>query len=208
VKSPTDIIGIDEAGRGPLAGPVSVGVVLLKANFNKKTLVGVNDSKKLSPAKREVIFIKAKQLKKDKQLDYEVILVSAKEIDKTGIVPAIKKALENGLKKISKRHSLKTNSVMIKLDGGLKAPSDFLHQETIIKGDQKEYAIGLGSILAKVTRDHYMEKIAEKEAFSSYQFAQHKGYGTKLHRELIKKHGLSPEHRMTFCKNIFKLQQL
>jgi len=200
----TYIIGIDEAGRGPLAGPVSVGVVLLKTNFNKKTLVGVNDSKKLSADKREVVFIKAKQLKKEKQIDYEVTLVSAKEIDKKGIVPAIKKALESGLKKLCKRHALKPGSVMIKLDGGLKAPAEFLHQETIIKGDQKEYSIGLASILAKVTRDHYMEKIAEKEAFLSYHFAKHKGYGTKLHRELIKKHGLSPEHRTTFCGNVTK----
>lgn len=204
MKSLKYIIGIDEAGRGPLAGPVSVGVVLLKVNFDTQTLVGVNDSKKLSVIKREAVFIKATQLKKAKALDYEVTLVSAKEIDKKGIVPAIKKALESGLNKLIKRHSLKPGLVMIKLDGGLKAPAEFFHQETIIKGDLKEYSIGLASILAKVTRDRYMEKIAKKETFSSYQFAKHKGYGTILHRQMIKVNGLSPEHRASFCRNIGK----
>ena len=204
MKLPKYIIGIDEAGRGPLAGPVAVGVVLLKKNFNQKLLTGVTDSKKLSAAKREAIYLKAKQLKKEQQLDYEVTLVSAKVIDKKGIVPAIKKALEGGLKKLIKRHSLNEGSVMIKLDGGLKAPKEFMYQQTIIKGDLKEYSIGLASILAKVTRDQYMEKIAGKGEFRAYDFAKHKGYGTRLHRAAIKKNCLSKEHRSTFCQNAVK----
>lgn len=202
MKSSRYVIGIDEAGRGPLAGPVAVGVVLLKSNFKQELLLGVTDSKKLSAVKRETIFLKAEQLKKDQKLDFVVTLVAAKEIDKKGIVPAITKALESGLRQLSLRHKLKPQAVLVKLDGGLKAPETFLNQETIIKGDLKEYSIGLASILAKVTRDKYMEKLALKSEFAAYGFGVHKGYGTKRHREAIAKIGLSKEHRQSFCGNI------
>lgn len=197
------IIGIDEAGRGPLAGPVAVGVVIVKNDFAwTKELAGVNDSKKLSAAKRDDIFLKAKQLKKKKLLDYQVVLISAKVIDRVGIVPAITKALHQGLKKVMQRSELKEDQVLVKLDGGLKAPPEYLHQETIIKGDAKEKVIGLASIMAKVTRDQYMEKLSQKKEFAIYDFAKHKGYGTKIHRESIAKNGLSSEHRRSFCRNL------
>ena len=93
--------------------------------------------------------------------------------------------------------------VAVKLDGGLKAPATYIHQETIIKGDAKELVIGLASIMAKVTRDQYMERQAKKAAYKAYGLAVHKGYGTKSHRELIKLHGLSKEHRQSFCRQIF-----
>ena len=88
------------------------------------------------------------------------------------------------------------------LDGLLYAPAEFVHQETIVKGDAKERVIGLASIMAKVTRDRYMEKVAKKSVYALYDFARHKGYGTLAHRTAIAKHGLSPEHRVSYCKNI------
>lgn len=91
---------------------------------------------------------------------------------------------------------------MVKLDGGLKAPEEWVNQETIVKGDAKEKVIGLASIMAKVTRDRYMEKLARKPEYAQYNFAQHKGYGTLAHRTAISAYGLSREHRASFCKNI------
>ena len=196
-------IGIDEVGRGPLAGPVGVGVVLVPADFDWVLIEGVNDSKKLTSDKREVIFRLAKRLKKAGKLDYVVSSVSASVIDKIGIVPAINLAMSRGIKKITANFpELKPKKVIIKLDGGLKAPKEYLHQETIIKGDSKEKSIGLASIVAKVTRDKYMEKLAKKPEFSAYIFEKHKGYGTKLHRKVISEKGLSSQHRVSFCKNI------
>ena len=90
----------------------------------------------------------------------------------------------------------------MKLDGGLKAPAEFVHQETIVKGDSKEKVIGLASIMAKVTRDRYMLRLAERAEFKIYDFMSHKGYGTKIHREAIARHGLSTEHRTSYCRNI------
>ncbi len=203
VKKAEYTIGIDEAGRGPLAGPVAVGVALVKSNFSwTKELPGVNDSKKLSASKRDDIFLKAKQLKKKGLLDYQVVLMSAQIIDRIGIVPAITKAMHQGLKKIMQRSGLKEYQVFVKLDGGLRAPATYISQETIIKGDAKEKVIGLASIMAKVTRDQYMEKLAVKKEFVVYDFAKHKGYGTKIHRESIAGNGLSLEHRVSFCRNI------
>ena len=93
-------------------------------------------------------------------------------------------------------------SCAVKLDGGLKAPERFVHQETIIKGDQKEKVIGLASIMAKVTRDRYMVRLSRRDDLGRYDFATHKGYGTKAHRAAITKYGLSPEHRQSYCKKI------
>lgn len=196
------IIGIDEAGRGPLAGPVSVGVALIPVDFDWKLLPGVGDSKKLSPKKRLVIFELTQKLKQEGRLDYSVSLVSAKRIDTFGIVPSVNQALLESLEVVMLRNQLaKDENVAVKLDGGLKAPASYLYQETIIKGDDKELIIGLASIMAKVTRDNYMEKIAKKADFSSYSFEIHKGYGTKMHLEAIKENGLSSEHRTSFCRN-------
>jgi ribonuclease HII len=203
VKKTKYIIGIDEAGRGPLSGPVSVGVALVPSGFDWSLLKGVRDSKKLSPKNRFAIFGQVIKLKKIDVLDYAVVMVSAKLIDKNGIVPAIKKALSQSLTKVMERNpDITTNNIIVKLDGGLKAPEEFLNQETIIKGDDKELVIGLASIMAKVTRDKYMEKISRKAEFAKYDFVTHKGYGTKSHREAIAKYGLSKEHRQTFCRNI------
>jgi ribonuclease HII len=195
--------------------------------------VGVNDSKKLSESKREVVFERAKVLQKEGKLFYVVEMVSAQKIDAEGISVCIKKAIAKGLKKIlrnppvsnvvtAKRqdpgliprvaistvsslragHVLEAGEVFVKLDGSLRAPTGYLHQETIIKGDAKEKVIGLASIMAKVTRDRYMSKLAKQPGFAKYDFGRHKGYGTKIHRAAIEKNGLSTEHRHSYCSNI------
>lgn len=189
------LIGVDEAGRGPLAGPVSVGLVKVAADFDWDLIPGVNDSKKISEKKRDKIFDIVKELEKQGLIEYSVQSVSAKSIDAKGIVPAIRRSIEAGIVKMA----LKPEECIIKLDGGLKAPEEF-SQETIIKGDSKEKVIGLASIMAKVTRDKYMEKIAG--GYPKYGFAKHKGYGTKSHIEAIRKNGFSPEHRRSYCKNV------
>ncbi len=192
------IIGIDEAGRGPLAGPVSVGVACTIADFDWGQIEGVHDSKKLTEVKREAIYERAKELQKMGILDFAVVMVSAKVIDEIGIVPSVNRAMEKALVRLS----LVPGDCMIKLDGGLKAPQEYIHQETIIKGDAKEKVIGLASIVAKVTRDRYMVQQSDKAAFLPYNFAKHKGYGTKAHREVIKEIGLSEIHRVSFCRNL------
>lgn len=189
------LIGIDEAGRGPLAGPVSVGLVKVAADFDWGLIPGVNDSKKISEKKREVIFDIVKELEKQGLIEYSVQSVSAQSIDAKGIVPAIRRSIAAGIEKLE----LDSTNCFIKLDGSLKAPEEF-QQETIIKGDSKELVIGLASIMAKVTRDKYMTKIDEK--YPAYGFAKHKGYGTKAHIEAIRSNGFSPEHRRSYCKNI------
>ncbi|MFM2381398.1 MAG: ribonuclease ribonuclease [Candidatus Parcubacteria bacterium] len=197
------VIGIDEAGRGPLAGPVAVGVALVPQGFDFDLIPGVGDSKKVSEKNREAIYLRAKILQKQGLLSYVVVLTPAKTIDKIGIVPSITKAMYQALTKLHRQglcNLSQMEDVLVLLDGGLKAPSEYLHQETIIKGDSKEKVIGLASIMAKVTRDQYMDKVSKLPDFLAYNFAVHKGYGTKTHLELIKKHGLSTEHRQTFCK--------
>lgn len=195
-------IGIDEAGRGPLAGPVAVGVSMVPVDFDWKLLAGVGDSKKVSSKNRLAIFKAAQALKRKGLLNFKVALVSSQIIDRIGIVPAIRRALERGLISVMKQGNLHDSEVVIKLDGGLKAPKEYLQQETIIRGDSKELVIGLASILAKVTRDKYMERLALKPDFEAYGFSVHKGYGTKKHREAIVKSGLSSEHRKSFCGSL------
>lgn len=197
------LIGIDEAGRGPLAGPVSVGLLLVPANFDWNLIPGVGDSKQLSEKKREEIFSCAQVLQKEGKLQYVVEMVAADKIDSDGISVCVKKSIAKGLKKLtSTRFNLVLDEVMVKLDGSLKAPAEFAYQETVIKGDSKEKVIGLASIMAKVTRDRYMIKVSKEIEFKVYDFARHKGYGTKAHREAIAKHGLSTLHRTSYCRNI------
>lgn len=183
-------IGIDEAGRGPLAGPVSVGAVMVQNDFDFSIFKNLKDSKKLSEAKREEFFeIIMKNIK------YKVVMVSNKIIDKKGISYAIRFAIKSLLKKLNP--NIKTTKVF--LDGSLKAPEEF-SQETIIKGDEKIPVISLASIMAKVTRDRYMKKISKK--YPLFDFHVHKGYGTKKHILAIKKYGPSEIHRETFISRI------
>jgi ribonuclease HII len=201
------VVGVDEVGRGPLAGPVGVGVVMVREDFDWALIPDVTDSKKLTEAKREEIFKVAWQLRKTGELNWSVSMVSAKQIDAKGIQWAIRQAMQRGLKRVTEAGPMAAAigpaSVRVLLDGGLKAPEQFVHQETIIKGDAKESTIGLASIVAKVTRDRYMERLASQNEYQVYDFATHKGYGTKAHRAAVLQYGLSPEHRASYCKNIW-----
>lgn len=185
------IVGIDEAGRGPLAGPVAVGVMIIPAKLDKKFFRGIRDSKKLSSKNREMWYLKALEARKKDLLNFSVSLVSEKIIDKKGIVYAIKLGIEKGLNNLKVPENSK-----IFLDGGLRAPRNFKYQRTIIKGDEKKPIIALASIMAKVTRDRRMKNLSKK--YPKYNFQKNKGYGTKEHIRAIKKHGSTTIHRKTF----------
>lgn len=191
------LVGVDEAGRGPLAGPVAVGVVKVPHDFDWALIPGVGDSKRVAPKNREAIFRRAKELKAAGVLDFSVVLESAKVIDQRGIVPVITRAQAKAIKTLA----LDPVECLVLLDGSLTAPPEYT-QRTIIRGDASEPVIGLASILAKVTRDKYMERLAIKPAFLPYEFTTHKGYGTKSHRRSIVEYGLSTEHRVSYCQNL------
>lgn len=182
------IVGIDEAGRGPLAGPVTVGAVAMP--YGKTAFRGIRDSKKLSPKRREAWF---RFFKDNPRIKYSVSSVSHSIIDKRGISYALRLAVSRCVEKLEFRPK------MILLDGSLFAPERY-NQKTIIKGDEKIPIIAAASIVAKVTRDRKMIRLAKK--YPKYSFHIHKGYGTLLHRRLLKKHGLSEIHRKSFCTRL------
>lgn len=196
------IIGIDEVGRGPIAGPVTVCALAIKKERlikrrGKYTMVhfeNFKDSKKLSPQQRSKWLEKINQEKVKGNLFYKVNFASNKIIDQKGIVFAINSCLKKSLRSLK----IKPAECWVLLDGGLRAPKEFVNQKTIIKGDEKELAIALASIVAKVTRDRYMEKLAKK--YSQYGLERHKGYGTISHYTAIQSHGLSPIHRRSFLR--------
>jgi ribonuclease HII len=196
------MVGIDEVGRGPLAGPVTVGVVVCEEKKykllknNKKLPPLGKDSKKLKEKDREKYVKVLEELKKQKVINFSVVHVSNTIIDTKGISYAIKKGIKDGFKNLK----IKQRNTEVLLDGGLKAPEGF-KQKTIIKGDEKEKIIAWASILAKVSRDELMLKIGKK--YPEYGLQIHKGYGTAKHRKAIQKHGVSKVHRLSFCKNIF-----
>ncbi len=192
----THIVGIDEAGRGPLAGPVAVGGVMVSESFNKKFWKGIKDSKQLTLEERELWFALAQEGRKKGELDFAVSLISERVIDRHGIAYAIRL----GIKRVLKGLKISLEDSQIFLDGGIKAPKEFVHQLTVVKGDEKIPIISLASICAKVVRDRKMVKISKK--YPEYKFADHKGYGTLAHREAIKKYGPVDIHRKSFLKNI------
>lgn len=187
------IIGIDEAGRGPLAGPVAVGAVAVPMDFNWKAVYSVKDSKRLTPRAREIWFGKLQDLRRAKKLDFSVSFSPAQMIDRRGIVVSIQSALITCLQQIG----AKPKNCEIFLDGSLYAPRNFPAQKTIIHGDDIEPIISMASIIAKVSRDGLMRRLAAR--FPEYSFDMNKGYGTKTHRVSIKKHGLCKLHRKSFC---------
>lgn len=194
------IVGIDEAGRGPLAGPVSVGLFMISGDaiqmsHTRRLFRGVKESKQLSATTRDMWFEKIKQAQKDGLCQYLVIFKSAHAIDTQGVAVVIRKSIAEGLKKLKV-----PQDATILLDGGLQAPPHYIQQKTIIKGDEKESVIALASICAKVLRDRHMIVLAKK--YPQYGFDIHKGYGTKVHREAIKKHGPSVVHRKSFLKKL------
>jgi ribonuclease HII len=192
---PRYTIGIDEVGRGPIAGPVAVCALCLEPSFNKKEFKNFRDSKKLSHIQRLKWLEKIKAEKEKGNLTYRVSLESNKIIDKKGLTFAIKRALKNSLKFLNK----KPKDCLVLLDGGLRAPAEYSNQKTIIKGDEKELAIALASIVAKVHRDTLLTNLARK--YPGYDLEKHKGYGTKAHYQALKKLGLSSLHRQSFLAN-------
>ncbi len=221
-------IGIDEVGRGPIAGPVAVCAFLIKDESfldiainpigEQKKLPKLKDSKKLSKKQREEWFEYLQEQKKNNLCDFVVSFVSSENIDKHGIAKCIQKALNESLNKVASQEtqnfsgftlkgsdtdknfespvSLNYTSFHILLDGGLKAPEEYINQETFIKGDELHPVISLASIVAKVSRERVMETFAKK--YPGYGFEKHAGYGTKAHYEAIKKHGQTPIHRKSF----------
>lgn len=180
------ICGVDEAGRGPLAGDVYAAAVIL----NDEILIeGLNDSKKLSEKRREELF----NIIIEKADAYSIATATVFEIDEMNILQATMLAMQRAV------HGLEIKPDYALIDGNkkpvLKCKSDF-----VIKGDAKSASIAAASILAKVARDRYMKKIADE--FPQYAFDKHKGYGTKLHYEMIEKYGVSEIHRKTFLKKI------
>jgi ribonuclease HII len=188
------LIGIDEAGRGPLAGPVAVGAVLVPADFDFTPVKDARDSKQMTPEAREAVFSVMQQLQAESKLKFEVAFSTPQMIDGKGIVPAIRAALCRAIRKLG----ADPEECRVLLDGGLRAPRVFPMQETIIRGDDSEPVISLASIAAKVLRDKHMRRIASR--YPSYSFEVHKGYGTKRHRDAIVAHGLCDIHRRSFCR--------
>jgi ribonuclease HII len=189
------VIGIDEVGRGPLAGPVAVGMVCIfpeHVKAVKKIFPLIKDSKKLSPNARAEWRERIRCAEKSGLLISRVAFVSSSVIDKKGIVFSIHVAISSTLN--SFEHDPSASRIL--LDGGLRAPFYYANQKTIIKGDEKELSIALASIVAKVARDARMASLARK--FPNHGFENHKGYGTPAHYRAIKKHGITPHHRKSY----------
>ena len=191
------LVGIDEAGRGPLAGPVAVAAVAFRGTPESQKAVRatfrkIKDSKKLSREKRERWFQKMVGARERGHIDFAVSLVGPEVIDQTSIVYAINIAIS----RILKRLALPPEKTSILLDGSLHAPNIYRHQETIVKGDEKRKIIAMASVVAKVSRDQKMIRYAKE--FEQYGFDSHKGYGTRAHYAAIRKYGLCKIHRRTF----------
>ena len=180
------ICGIDEAGRGPLAGPVVVASVIMKPD---SFLEGVNDSKKVSEKKRETLY---EQIIEE-AVSYSVGIIDQNEIDEINILNATKKGLTESIK------GLKVKPERIIVDALDKIDTCGIPYMPIVKGDAKCYSIAAASIIAKVTRDRIMRQW--DEVYPMYGFARHKGYGTAAHIAAIKEYGLCPLHRRSFTKN-------
>lgn len=180
------ICGVDEAGRGPLAGPVYAAAVILPFGCE---IPGLDDSKKMTEKKREVAF----DIIIEKAVAYGIASASEKEIDEINILNATFLAMKRAV------DSLKIKPDLLLVDGN-RAPNTGISEVTVIKGDAKSASIAAASVLAKVSRDRFMLEQAKK--YPQYEFEKHKGYGTKLHYEKINEYGISDIHRKTFLKKI------
>lgn len=199
MKSKKYFIGIDEAGRGPLAGPVAVGAFAIKSKKTLKKFPNIKDSKQLSERQREEWFKLIKSLQKAGELAYAVCFSSEVTIDEKGMTRAVSKATSRCLARLQKKAFCDPGATVL-LDGLLRAPKHFLNQQTIIGGDESEPLIALASICAKVLRDRKMTRISKK--YPGYGFEIHKGYGTKMHINAIRKLGTTPIHRVSFLSRI------
>ena len=180
------IAGMDEVGRGPLAGPVVAAAVILPQDFD---VLGIDDSKKLSPKKREELF----EVIKEKALAWAIGWVGPERIDEINILEATKEAMTQAVQGLS----LQPDHVLI--DGNFTVRALALPQTSIVKGDANSTSIAAASILAKVTRDRYMEEM--DAVYPGYAFASNKGYGTKAHYDGLKAQGPTPIHRKTFISD-------
>ena len=181
------ICGIDEAGRGPLAGPVVVAAVIMpKDSF----IEGINDSKKVSEKKREVLYDEIIS----NCISYGVGIIDHEKIDEINILEATRLGVKESIEQLSQKPDI------ILVDALTKIDTHGIPYKSIIKGDAKEYSIACASIIAKVTRDRIMRQW--DEVYPIYGFAKHKGYGTEEHRKIIKENGPCIIHRKTFIKNI------
>lgn len=187
-KGYTVICGVDEAGRGPLAGPVFAAAVILPEGH---IIEGVNDSKKLSEKRREALYNKII----DECVCYSIGTASEKEIDKINILQATFLAMKRAV------DGLEIKPDLALVDGNRVPPLN-TDVETIVKGDGKSASIAAASIIAKVARDRYMLKLAER--YPQYEFERHKGYPTKLHYEKIYEYGISDVHRISFLKKVLE----
>ena len=178
------IAGVDEVGRGPLAGPVCVAAVIMPLD---DIIEGVDDSKKVSEKKRKLLF----EVIKEKAVAYSVKMVNEEVIDKINILEATKLCMKEAIESLPLRPDVVLIDAIDKLDTDVNLRG-------IIKGDALSYSIGCASILAKVTRDKYMENLAEE--YPEYGFEKHKGYGTKMHIEALKEYGPCVHHRLSFLK--------
>lgn len=180
------ICGVDEAGRGPLAGPVCAAAVILPEGC---VIEGLNDSKKLTEKKREALF----DVIKEKSLSYSIAMASEKEIDEINILQATYLAMNRAVAGLDVRPDF------VLVDGN-RDPKVGIPTRTVIKGDALSSSIAAASVLAKVTRDRFMLELSQQ--YPEYQFPKHKGYGTKLHYEMLEKYGISPIHRRSFLKKL------
>lgn len=196
------VIGIDEAGRGALAGPVCVGAVLMPSDLDwreafslitKRGLPKLRDSKKLSAQQRDTLF---DYITAHGRLKHAAAFTDAETIDEIGIVNATHEAAARAVAEIGV-NPLKVN---VLLDAGLRVPSRW-SQESFVRGDETIPVIALASIIAKVSRDRLMETLSP--TYETYRFEEHKGYGTLMHRKAIRRYGLSDLHRESFCTRLF-----
>ncbi|MBI2613877.1 MAG: ribonuclease HII [Candidatus Levybacteria bacterium] len=184
-----NVVGIDEAGKGPWAGPVTAGAVLIHSK--KQVVKTVRDSKLMTKLQREKAFEKIIK----KSSGFGIGIVSEQEIDKIGIQKAVKKAMLIALKNLKLKFKIKISYLLV--DGSKTIPLRKKNAKRILRGGLYHYSISAASVLAKVTRDELMKKMSKQ--YPNYGFERHVGYGTKLHMEKLKTHGFSPIHRKSFA---------
>jgi len=185
------VIGVDEVGRGPLAGPVTVCAFAVRES-DGKSYKGNFDSKKASAKDREELRHVCQALAKSGRVRFAISSVRAEVIDRIGITKSVRICITRVLRRLE----IEPGNMEVLLDGGLRAPTEYKRQRTVIGGDRRVSLIGVSSMIAKVHRDKHMTRLALK--FPQYAFDKHKGYGTRAHYAALKKHGLSPLHRKSF----------
>jgi len=185
------IVGIDEAGRGPWAGPVAAGAVIFKTrDLPQDLLEGLNDSKKLSPQKREKMYQRLREEETNGKVAIGIGLASCREIDEMNILQATFLAMSRAVKQLE----ISPNFALV--DGNRMPHNMPCPAQTVVKGDAKSYSIAAASIVAKVYRDRLMCRLAQ--TYPQYGFEKNAGYGTAQHIEALKKYGVTPEHRMSY----------